>query len=259
MLIDAHCHLDLPRFDHDRDDIFLRANAAGVRHFIVPATTRARWQQVLALGQRDDVSIALGLHPYFTKAHGDEDLQALENTLQRHPQLVAVGECGIDARLTDTLDQQWALFDAQLQLAKRYDLPVIIHCVQANDEVAKRLHQRQLPRGGMVHGFAGSPQQAQRFNTLGFVVGLGGTLTYPRARRVHRAVMALADHGFVLETDSPDMPLHGRQGQRNEPANVAQVCRHVARLRQQSEAEVAQQSCRTAIALFELPVSLKND
>lgn len=259
MLIDAHCHLDLADFDSDREDVFQRARQAGVRHFVVSGTTRARWPQVLALGEREDVSIALGLHPYFIEAHSDEDMQALEDALQTYPQLIAVGECGIDARLSDTLEQQWTLFDAQLRLAKRYDLPVIIHCVQANDKVAKRLRQLQLPRGGMVHGFAGSPEQAHAFNALGFAVGLGGILTYPRARRVQRAVKALADDGFVLETDSPDMPLHGQQGQRNEPLNVAEVCRQLAQLRHQSEAEVAKLSCQTAIRLFHLPDSVIDD
>ncbi|MGM0615032.1 MAG: TatD family hydrolase [Pseudomonadota bacterium] len=259
MLIDAHCHLDLEDFDNDREEVFERARRAGVRHFIVPGTTRARWQQVLALGEREDVSIALGLHPYFIDEHGDEDLKALEDALQNCPQPVAVGECGIDARLSDTLEQQWTLFDAQLRLAKRYDLPVIIHCVQANDKVAKRLRQLQLPRGGMVHGFAGSPEQALAFNALGFAVGLGGILTYPRARRVQRAVRALADDGFVLETDSPDMPLQGQQGQRNEPANVAEVCRQLAQLRHQPEVEVARLSCQTATQLFHLPDAVMND
>lgn len=259
MLIDAHCHLDLADFDSDREDVLQRARQASVRHFVVPGTTRARWPQVLALGEHEDVSIALGLHPYFIEEHSDEDMQVLEDALQTYPQLIAVGECGIDARLSDTLEQQWTLFDAQLRLAKCYDLPVIIHCVQANDKVAKRLRQLQLPRGGMVHGFAGSPEQAHAFNALGFAVGLGGILTYPRARRVQRAVKALADDGFVLETDSPDMPLHGQQGQRNEPVNVAEVCRQLAQLRHQSEAEVARLSCQTVMRLFHLPDSVIDD
>lgn len=255
MLIDAHCHLDFADFDADRHQVFERAQAVGVKHFVVPGTTRARWPQVQRLGQRDDVSIGLGLHPYFMQAHADEDIQALEQALDASAQVVAVGECGIDARLDDTLERQWRFFDAQLRLAKTYSLPVIIHCVQANDQVAKRLRQLALPRGGMIHGFAGSPEQAQAFNALGFVVGLGGTLTYSRAQRVQRAVTSLPDDGFVLETDSPDMPLQGQQGQRNEPANVATVCRHVAQLRSQSEAQVEALSTRAAIKLFQLPIA----
>lgn len=252
MLIDAHCHLDFPAFDVDRDAVFERAKSAGVGHFVVPGTTRARWGAVLALSERADVSICLGLHPYFMDAHGDADIDALAQALEANPQSVAVGECGIDARFTESLDAQWRLFDAQLRLARAKRLPVVIHCVQANDQVAKRLRQLALPAGGLIHAFSGSPQQARRFLELGFVVGLGGAATFARARRLHRAVGSLPDDGYVLETDSPDMPLAGHQGRRNEPANVSEVCRAVAALRKQAPESVATNSTANARRLFRL-------
>lgn len=252
MLIDAHCHLDFPDFDDDREAVFERARAAGVGHFVVPGTTRKRWPDVLALGGRDDVSVCLGLHPYFMAQHRESDLNALDEALAQHPELVAVGECGIDARFSETLDAQWRLFDAQLRLAKERELPVVIHCVQANDRVAKRLRQLDLPAGGLIHAFAGSPEQAHRFIELGFVVGLGGAATHERAKRLHRAVAALPDDGYVLETDSPDMPLAGHRGERNEPARVEAVCRIVAELRGQSLERVAKNSTASARRLFRL-------
>lgn len=253
MLIDAHCHLDAADFDADREAVFDRARAEGVSHFVVPGTTRAAWPGVLALGERADVSVCLGLHPYFMDVHRLEDnadIKALEVALDEHRGVAAVGECGIDARFEQTLADQWWLFDAQLRLAKRRELPVVIHCVHANDEVAKRLRQLALPRGGLIHAFAGSPEQAQRFLALGYTLGLGGALTYPRAKKLHRVVRSLPADGFVLETDSPDMPLCAFQGQRNEPANVAKVCQHVAERRGESAARVAAQSSANARALF---------
>ncbi|WP_290792896.1 TatD family hydrolase [Halomonas sp.] len=252
MLIDAHCHLDFPDFDDDREAVFERARAVGVGHFVVPGTTRKRWPDVLALGERDDVSVCLGLHPYFMAQHRESDLNALDEALAQHPELVAVGECGIDARFSETLDAQWRLLDAQLRLAKERELPVVIHCVQANDRVAKRLRQLDLPAGGLIHAFAGSPEQAHRFIELGFVVGLGGAATHERAKRLHRAVAALPDDGYVLETDSPDMPLAGHRGERNEPARVEAVCRIVAELRGQSLERVAKNSTASARRLFRL-------
>ncbi|RTR05120.1 TatD family hydrolase [Halomonas nitroreducens] len=252
MLIDAHCHLDFPDFDADREAVLERAGAAGVAHFVVPGTTRRHWDRVLALGTREAVSVCLGLHPYFMDAHRDGDVAALAECLEAHPEAVAVGECGIDARFDETLGAQWALFDAQLRLARTRRLPVVIHCVRANDKVAKRLRQLALPAGGLIHAFAGSPEQARAFLDLGFVVGLGGAATHDRARRLHRAVAALPDDGYVLETDSPDMPLAGRQGERNEPARVAEVCRKVAELRGQSPEQVAADSTATARQLFGL-------
>ena len=261
MLIDAHCHLDFAAFDADREAVFERAHAAGVGHFVVPGTTRSGWPGVLALAQSDDVSACLGLHPYFMDAHrleSDADIvtlrAALDAALTEHSHVVAVGECGIDARFGETLAAQWQLFDAQLRLAKQYKLPVVIHCVHANDPVAKRLRQLALPAGGLIHAFAGSPQQARAFIDLGFTLGLGGAVTYPRAKRIQRMVKALPPDGFVLETDSPDMPLCGFQGERNEPANVARVGAHVAALRDVSPSTIATQSTANARALFSLPL-----
>ncbi|MDI5932997.1 TatD family hydrolase [Halomonas kalidii] len=252
MLIDAHCHLDFPDFDADREAVIARARAEGVARFVVPATTRARWGEVLALGRRDDVDVCLGLHPYFMDEHAAGDVEALGQALGDHPEAVAVGECGIDARFTETLEAQWRLFDAQLRLARSRRLPVVIHCVRANDQVAKRLRQLDLPSAGLIHAFAGSPEQARRFLDLGFRVGLGGAVTFDRARRLRRAVESLPDDGYVLESDSPDMPLAGHRGERNEPARVAEVCRAVARLRGQTVGRVAEDSTATARRLFGL-------
>lgn len=162
MLIDAHCHLDFAAFDPDRDAVIEAARGVGVKHFIVPGTTRARWQSVLALGQcRADISVCAGLHPYFIAEHREQDINQLDSVLSEHPELVAVGECGIDGRFDDTLAAQWDYFDAQLTLAKQHGLPIVVHCVKANDTVAKRLRQRALARAGLIHAFAGSYEQAK--------------------------------------------------------------------------------------------------
>ncbi|MDZ7852841.1 MAG: TatD family hydrolase [Halomonas sp.] len=254
MLIDAHCHLDFPDFDADREAVIERSRAAGVCHFVVPGTSYKRWPNVLALGERDDISVCLGLHPYFIDEHCDTDVEALEEGLDANPGVVAVGECGIDARFEESWDAQWHYFDAQLKVAKSRELPVVIHCVHANDKVAKRLRQLALPAGGLIHAFAGSPEQARKFLDLGFVVGLGGAVTHERAKRLQRAVKSLPDDGYVLETDSPDMPLAGHRDERNEPARVAEVCRVVARLRGQASAEVAARSYATSRRLFQLAI-----
>lgn len=253
MLIDAHCHLDFAQFDRDRTEVFEAAKAEGVRRFIVPGTTRARWQQVLALGERADTSVCLGLHPYFVDQHQQADIAALDNLLSEHSEVVAVGECGIDGRFSDTLETQWHYFDAQLQLAKQHSLPVVVHCVHANDKVAKRLRQLALPKAGLIHAFSGSIEQATAFVDLGFKLGVGGAVTYERANRLRRTIKALPDDAFVLETDSPDMPLSGYQGMRNEPSRIIEICAVVAKLRGQTTDEVAAQSSAAASTLFGLP------
>ncbi|MCW4151823.1 TatD family hydrolase [Halomonas sp. 18H] len=250
--IDAHCHLDLEAFAADRTDVLQRAREAGVGGFVVPATTRERWPEVLAMGRHADIAVCLGLHPCFMEAHGPGDIEALGEWLADHREVVAVGECGLDARFAHILDAQQTLLDAQLRLAKAHGLPLVLHCVRANDQLAKRLRQLAPPAGGLVHGFAGSVEQAMVFHRLGFLLGLGGAVTYPRARRLQRAVAALPDDGYVLETDSPDMPLSGYQGQRNEPRRVVEVCRAVAELKGQTPEQVAMNSTRNARRLFAL-------
>lgn len=252
---DHHCHLDAVAFDDDRDDVVARARALGVTHCTLAATVREHWPRVIETAHRYGFDYQLGLHPYFMDQHRLEgaghDIDALADLLAEFPRdqaLVGIGECGVDKRFPETLKQQWALFEAQLQLAKAYRLPVVIHCVRLYDEVAKRLRELQLPAGGIVHGFIGSVQQAQRFVALGFRVGIGGAITWPRNERLRRVVAALPAEAIALESDAPDMPLWWPETQRpqwlrshngrdrNEPCMVARLAEQVAALQAGNEA-----------------------
>ena len=125
------------------------------------------------------------VHPIVIEEHTDEGLAQLEALMaQRPPKLVAVGEIGLDLYRDDPqFDRQQALLEAQLRLAKRYDLPVILHSRRTHDKLAMLLKKHALPRTGVIHGFAGSLQQAERFVQLGYKIGVGGTITYPRASK----------------------------------------------------------------------------
>lgn len=246
---DHHCHLDMAAFDDDRDQVVVRAREMGVTRCTLAATAREHWPRVKATAHRYGFDYLLGLHPYFMARHrlsgADNDIDALAAELEKVPcdsGLTGIGECGVDKRFSDTLDQQWQLFDAQLQLACTYGLPVVIHCVRLYDEVAKRLRELQLPAGGIVHGFTGSLQQAQRFVFLGFRIGVGGAITWPRNERLRRVVAALPATSIALESDAPDMPLwwpeSGRPAwlqrydghDRNEPCMVARLAELIAAL-----------------------------
>ncbi|MDR9468508.1 TatD family hydrolase [Marinospirillum sp.] len=257
LLTDAHCHLDFPDFDSDREAMLQRAREMGVRRFILPGTTTATWQRTLDLAaSHADIYPCLGLHPYFMEEHREEHLADLEQVLIAHPEVVAVGEIGIDfwnSPSQKEKDRQWTLFDAQLKLAKQFNLPVVLHIRKAMDEVTQRLRQLQLPQGGLAHAFSGSQQQAEKLVELGFKLGLGGALTYPRAQKLRRVAANLPVSSFLLETDSPDMPLNGQQGQRNEPANIPQVLKTLAKLRQVDEQQLAGELEKNIQNLLQLP------
>lgn len=166
---------------------------------------------------------------------------------------MAVGEIGLDFRPGQAeAAQQEQLLEAQLKLAKAHDLPVLLHAVKAHDQVLKLLRRQNLPRAGIVHAFSGSEQQAREYAKLGFKLGFGGAMTHERAHKLHRLVAELPLEWLVLETDAPDMPLSGHQGERNEPSRVAEVARLIAELRGISVEEVKAVTHATAVSLLKL-------
>ena len=201
---------------------------------IVPAIEVDRFERVLDLARRHDaLYAALGLHPIVIEHHLDEHLDVLDAALQtRENKLVAMGEIGLDLyRDNPQFERQQTILDAQLRLAKRHDLPVILHSRRTHDKLAMHLKRIDLPRKGVVHGFSGSLQQAQRFIELGYKIGVGGTITYPRASKTRDVMAQLPLSALLLETDAPDMPLNGFQGQPNRPEQAARVFTTLCELR----------------------------
>ncbi|MCF7751798.1 TatD family hydrolase [Bacillus subtilis subsp. subtilis] len=252
-LVDSHCHLDASEFDADRSEVIASARAAGVRTQVVPAVTAASWPKLrdtclLADGLRP----AYGLHPMFLDAHRPGHLDDLRGWIERE-RPCAVGECGLDF-FVEGLDPalQQFYFDGQLRLAREFDLPVIVHARRAVDAVIAAIKQVGGLRG-VVHSFSGSPEQAAQLHKLGFLVGLGGPLTYDRAQRLHRLVAQLPLEQLLLETDAPDQPDAGIRGARNEPSRLPVILDTVARLRGEPAAEIAAQTTANANRLFNLP------
>ena len=202
--IDTHCHFDFPPFSGDEEASLQRAAQAGVGKIIVPATEAANFARVQALAENyQPLYAALGLHPGMLEKHSDVSLEQLQQALERRPaKVVAVGEIGLDLFGDDPQfeRQQW-LLDEQLKLAKRYDLPVILHSRRTHDKLAMHLKRHDLSRTGVVHGFSGSLQQAERFVQLGYKIGVGGTITYPRASKTRDVIAKLPLASLLLETD----------------------------------------------------------
>jgi len=247
--IDTHCHLDAAEFDADRPCVREHAREQGVACCIIPAVEVANFDSVRQLAHAHRDAYALGIHPLYTPHVSPTDLVQLEQALAEHqhdPRLVAVGEIGLDGFVPElntplAFETQQQIYRAQLKLAQRHQLPVILHVRRSADALLKGL--RDIPvMGGIAHAFNGSLQQAHAFIDLGFKLGFGGALTFERALQLRRLAVALPLSAIVLETDAPDIPPHWlytpaeqrRAGQpqgRNSPAELPRIAQAMAELR----------------------------
>ena len=252
-LIDSHCHLDANEFDSDRTEVLTRAGQARVGAQVVPAITAAGWPKLRRICHAaPGLHPAYGLHPIYLTEHRREHLSVLREWIERE-RPCAIGECGLDFYI-DGLDAhaQRDYFRAQLELAAEYALPVIVHARHAVEEVIATI-KAVGPLRGVIHSFSGSAEQAEQLWKQGFLIGLGGPVTYPRANRLRRLVAQMPLQHLLLETDAPDQPDADIRGQRNEPARLRAILTCIADLRGQPEDTIAQQTTANARRLFNLP------
>jgi TatD DNase family protein len=266
MWIDTHCHLDAPEFDADREAVCARAVQAGVTLLVLPAVRAADFEAVRILAHRIGACYALGIHPLCTESATEADLRQLEAVLERaidDPRLVAVGEIGLD-HLVPGLQEEAArtrqrhFYEAQLALARRFALPVLLHVRRSADALLAGL-RREPVTGGLAHAFNGSAEQAQAFVRLGFALGFGGAMTHERALQIRRLAATVPDTALVLETDAPDIPpawlyrtaaeraAGGGHG-RNEPAELPRIAQTLAGLRGWSLEQTAARTTANACA-----------
>jgi TatD DNase family protein len=255
--IDTHCHLDAAEFDADRDVVRQNAKTLGVEKCVIPTVMASHFDEVRLLAHRHADAYALGIHPLYTPQATDTDIATLDAHLHAHrddPRLVAVGEIGLDGfvpeiNTPEAFAKQTHFFEAQLQIAQRHQLPVILHVRRSADGLLKGL--RQFPvAGGIAHAFNGSLQQAKMFIEMGFKLGFGGAMTYDRATKLRALATELPLSALVLETDAPDIPPHwmyttaedrekGRAQGRNSPAELPRIASVLAELRGISLEELA--------------------
>ena len=252
MIFDSHCHLDDPEFDPDRDAVVARARAAGVWGQLVPAIDHGTWEKTrAACAAAPGLHAAYGLHPLLLPKHRPGHLDALEDWIAAEAPK-AVGECGLDYYVDGLdADTQRFYFRRQLEIARAAGLPVVVHARRAFEEAIAEL--RRLPGlTGVVHSFAGSEEQARQLFAMGFCLGLGGPVTYERAKRIRRVALSMPLEFLLIETDAPDQPGSARRGQRNEPAFLVDVLDCIARLRDEDPALVARATSENARRLFRL-------
>jgi TatD DNase family protein len=230
-----------------------QALQAGVSKLLLPAVRADKFDAVLSLSARyPQVYAALGLHPLYIAHHQAEDIQTLATYLSQNTgKVVALGEMGLDLYMAEPMFlQQQQLLKQQLRLAEQASLPVVLHSRRSHDQLAALLRQMKCSTGGVVHGFSGSLSQAQVFIKLGLAIGVGGTITYPRAKKTRDVVAQLPLGSLLLETDAPDMPLSGYQGQANRPERIAEVFATLCQLRREPAQQIAEVLYQNTLRVF---------
>lgn len=251
-LFDTHCHFDFQPFIANFKHELQLAKDHGVERFLVPSIGMSNWGCLRDLTvDHKEIVFALGFHPHFLNDYHLDDLFCLETELKKRPkQCVAVGECGLDFAIDIEPMLQESFLIRQVQLANQAQLPIILHCRNAHNRMIQLLKKHKPQYGGVLHGFSGSYQQAMTYVQLGFHIGVGGVITYPRANKTRQAIARLPLTALVLETDAPDMPLYGHQGKPNHPKNIISILEALIFLRNESQQTVASQLWENSHSLF---------
>lgn len=266
MWIDSHCHLDASEFQGESLDVAEQASLAGVSAIVIPAVHKNNFSQVMQLAkQRKDCFYALGIHPMYVATSHEDDLVFLRskieylmndpsNSEEAGNKLIAVGEIGLDFFVPELKqgalrEKQEYFYVEQLKIARDFDLPVLLHVRQAQDQILKYL--RRIPVvGGIAHAFNGSEQQAQHFIQLGFKLGFGGAMTFTRALQIRRLASSLPITSIVLETDAPDISPRWCHPNINSPKELVRIGHELAQLRAMPVEEIAAQTSQNVLQVL---------
>jgi TatD DNase family protein len=249
-LVDTHCHLDDPKFDHDREQALERALAAGVTRLMAIGTGNGPpdLEAAIRLAERYPAMYAtIGVHPHdASKATGDTFARLRD--LAAHPKVLAFGEIGLDYHYDfSPRDVQRAVFERQLALAAEARKPIVIHTREAWEDTLAGV--TSLPYGGIMHCFTGDAAQARQALDRGFHLSFGGVLTFPKAEALREAARIAPDDRILVETDCPYLAPVPHRGKRNEPAFVVETARRLAEVRGTTPENIAQLTTRNFEAL----------
>jgi TatD DNase family protein len=237
-VIDTHCHLDVQRFDGDREAVLARAWAAGLQGLVIPAIGPAAWEALRAWPKREPrVQVALGIHPQLLPeldpADDERHLAQLDEQLSAGG-AVAVGECGLDgpSEPRAPMARQLRVFLAHVELARKHRLPLLVHCLRAHPHLERALKEvGPLPVGVLLHSYSGSHELVKKYARLGCHFSFAGPVTFAEARRPLDSVRAVPEGLLLAETDAPDQAPHPHRGERSEPALLPLIVDAMARAR----------------------------
>ena len=253
-IVDTHTHLYLEQFKEDIDCVISKAKENGVNKFIFPAIDSSYFQDMHDLKNKypESVYLMTGLHPTDVKENYKEELDFVTKTLKNH-NYVAIGEIGIDLYWDKSfLKQQQEAFRFQIRLAIKNDLPIVIHCREAFDEIFEILNQENCGTlRGVFHCFTGNLDQAKRAISLGFLLGIGGVLTFKNGG-IDKFLNQIDLKHIVLETDSPYLAPVPFRGKRNESSYIIYVLEKLSELYKIPKEEIALVTTNNAKKMFSL-------
>ena len=244
-LFDTHSHLSLEPLCGNLEGVLKRAFSAGVERIVAPSVSSDSWNACSELASLPGISCALGVHPWW--AEDGVNIDELREKL-KDSGAVAIGEIGLDWKTEVSRHKQLSVFQKQIELASTMDIPVVLHCRNAFEEMLHLLEEHRVR--GVIHAWSRGPQLMERFLDAGLYISFGGAVTQRRALKVRESASLVPMDRFVFETDSPSMGLAGIHAGKSEPAHILMVMEAFAQIREQSLEEVQQAAWNNSVELF---------
>ncbi len=253
-LIDSHCHLIFENFEKDLEDVVLRLRSRGVKKLVHACCELTEIPKLKKISREfNEIYYSVGLHPLEASKWEINSKSLLRKSAQEDMRVVAIGELGLDFFKSDNKTQQIDALIPQMELAYELELPVIIHCRDAADEmisICNNLSKKGKCPKGVLHCWTGTPNEMRQFLDLGFYISFSGIVTFPNAHEIHECAKIVPNDKYLIETDSPFLAPVPHRGKRNEPAYVENVANFIADLRSTELITIAKESSNNAEELF---------
>jgi len=253
-LIDSHCHLIFDNFEKDLQDVVLRLRSRGVKKLVHACCELNEIPKLKEISHKfNEIYYSVGLHPLEAKKWELSSKSILRRSAQEDRRVVAIGELGLDFFKSANKTEQIDALIPQMELASEIELPVIIHCRDAANEMIEICNDLSIkgkcPKG-VLHCWTGTPNEMEKFLNLGFYISFSGIVTFPKAHEIHECAKLVPSNKYLIETDSPFLAPVPHRGKRNEPAFVENVANCMADLRSTEFITIAKESSRNAEDLF---------
>ncbi|MDC3146902.1 TatD family hydrolase [Prochlorococcus sp. AH-716-I09] len=253
-LIDSHCHLIFDNFEKDLQDVVLRLRSRGVKKLVHACCELNEIPKLKEISHKfNEIYYSVGLHPLEAKKWELSSKSILRRSAQEDRRVVAIGELGLDFFKSANKTEQIDALIPQMELASEIELPVIIHCRDAANEMIEICNDLSIkgkcPKG-VLHCWTGTPNEMEKFLDLGFYISFSGIVTFPKAHEIHECAKLVPSNKYLIETDSPFLAPVPHRGKRNEPAFVENVANCMADLRSTEFITIAKESSRNAEDLF---------